>query len=196
MRTAAVLTGVEPLLIRHYSGGLQMKLNSLQDLFLDQLKDIYSAEKQITQSMPKMAKAAQHPEVRQAFEKHAEESKQQLERLNQVFEKMGATPGRKKCLGMEGLIKEAEEFMAENPGPAVIDAGLIANAQRFEHYEIAAYGTVRTFAETLGNREVLSMLQQTLDEERRADQLLTKIAVGGVNKEAQERKATQSVRSK
>ena len=137
-----------------------MKLNTLQDLFVDQLKDIYSAEKQIIQALPKMAKAAQRPEVRQAFEEHLEVSKQQLERLNEVFEKMGTTPGRKKCMGMEGLIKETEEFMGEHPSPDVMDAGLIANAQRVEHYEIAAYGTVRTFANMMGHNDMASMFQQ------------------------------------
>ncbi len=162
-----------------------MKLNTLQDLFVDQLKDIYSAEKQIIQALPKMAKAAQRPEVRQAFEEHLEVSKQQLERLNQVFDKMGTTPGRKKCMGMEGLIKEAEEFMGENPAPDVVDAGLIANAQRVEHYEIAAYGTVRTFAQMMGHNDVVSLLQQTLDEEGQTDQKLTKLAESGSNQQAE-----------
>jgi ferritin-like metal-binding protein YciE len=162
-----------------------VKLNTLQDLFVDQLKDIYSAEKQIIQALPKMAKAAQRPEVRQAFEEHLELTKQQLERLNQVFGKMGSTPGRKKCMGMEGLIKEAEEFMGENPAPEVMDAGLIANAQRVEHYEIAAYGTVRTFARMLGDNDAMSLLQQTLDEEGQTDQKLTKLAESGVNQGAE-----------
>ncbi len=162
-----------------------MKLNTLQDLFVDQLKDIYSAEKQIIRALPKMAKAAQRPELRQAFEEHLETSKQQLERLDQIFGKMGTSPGRKKCAGMEGVIKEAEEFMGEDPAPDVMDAGLIANAQRVEHYEIAAYGTVRTFARMMGHNDMVSLLQQTLDEEGQTDQKLTKLAESGANRQAE-----------
>ena len=162
-----------------------MKLNTLEDLFVDQLKDIYSAERQIIQALPKMAKAAQRTEVRQAFEDHLQLSKQQLERLNQVFEKLGSNPGRKKCMGMEGLLREAEEFLSEKPGDAVVDAGLIANAQRVEHYEIAAYGTVRTFAQMMGHSDMVRLLQQTLDEEGQTDQKLSKLAETGVNQEAQ-----------
>jgi ferritin-like metal-binding protein YciE len=162
-----------------------MKVNTLHDLFMDQLKDLYSAEKQIIQALPKMAKAAQRPELRQAFEEHLQVTKQQLQRLDQVFEKMGTTPGRKKCMGMEGLIKETEEFLGENVAPDVMDAGLIANAQRVEHYEIAAYGTVRTFARMMGHTDAESLLQQTLDEEGQTDQKLTQLAESGVNQEGQ-----------
>lgn len=163
-----------------------MKITNLHDLFMDQLKDIYSAEKQMINALPKMAKAAQSPEVRQAFEDHLQMSKQQLERLNQVFEQMGTNPGRKKCMGMEGLLKEAEEFMGEQVAPEVMDAGLIANAQRVEHYEIAAYGTVRAFAEMMGHKEAVGLLQQTLDEEGQTDQKLSQLAEQSVNFKAEQ----------
>lgn len=153
-----------------------MKLGSLHDLFIDQLKDIYSAEKQITQALPKMAKAAQSDEVRMAFQDHLEMTKNQVQRLEQVFERMGTTPGRKKCLGMQGLIQEAEEFLGENVAPEVMDAGLIANAQRVEHYEIAAYGTVKAYAQMMGHQEAARLLQQTLDEEGQTDKKLTQLA--------------------
>jgi ferritin-like metal-binding protein YciE len=162
-----------------------MKVTSLHDLFIDQLKDIYSAEKQIVQALPKMAKAAQSPDVKQAFQEHLEMTKNQVERLNTIFERMGSSAGRKKCMGMEGLVKETEEFMGEQVAHDVIDAGLIANAQRIEHYEIAAYGTVRTYAEMMGHREAAQLLQQTLDEEGETDKKLSMLAERGINAEAQ-----------
>ena len=171
-----------------------MKLNTLEDLFFDQLKDLYSAEKQIIQALPKMAKAAQRAELRQAFENHLEVSKQQLERLDRVFQQTGTNPGRKKCMGMEGLLKEADEFLADNPGSDVIDAGLIANAQRVEHYEIAAYGTVRTFAQMMGNKEAVNLLQQTLNEEGRTDHVLSQLAESGTNQQAEQGRTNQSSR--
>jgi ferritin-like metal-binding protein YciE len=164
-----------------------MKINNLNDLFMDQLKDIYSAEKQIIQALPKMAKAAQSDDVRQAFQEHLDVSKQQLERLNQVFEQLGTNPGRKKCMGMEGLLKEADEFMSEQVASDVMDAGLIANAQRVEHYEIAAYGTVRTFAQMMGHNQAASLLQQTLDEEGQTDQKLSKLAERQANISAEQK---------
>lgn len=163
-----------------------MKLNNLQDLYVDQLKDIYSAERQLEKALPKMAKAAQAPDVRQAFEQHLEQTKRQLDRLQQVFDKVGANPGRKKCVGMEGLIKETEEFLSQSVSPAVMDAGLIANAQRAEHYEIAAYGTVRTFANMMGQKEAATLLQQTLDEEAQTDKMLTSLAERYANPRAEQ----------
>lgn len=153
-----------------------MKLTSLHDLFIDHLKDIYSAEKQVITALPKMAKAAQSEEVRQAFQNHLDMTKTQVERLERVFERMGTTPGRKKCLGMQGLIQETEEFLGENVAPEVMDAGLIANAQKVEHYEIAAYGTVRSYAQMMGHQEAATLLQQTLDEEGQTDKMLTQLA--------------------
>lgn len=164
-----------------------MKVNTLHDLFIDNLKDIYSAERQIMQALPKMAKAAKSEEVRVAFEEHLQMTKQQVERLTQVFEQMKASPGRKKCLGMEGLIKETEEFLGMNVSPDVVDAGLIANAQRVEHYEIAAYGTVRTFAEMMGHKQAAQLLQQTLDEEGQTDKRLTQLAERAANVRAEKK---------
>jgi ferritin-like metal-binding protein YciE len=163
-----------------------MKINDLHELYIDQLKDLYSAEKQIIQALPKMMKAAQSTDLRQAFEDHLAVTKQQLERLDRVFEKMGATPGRKKCVGMEGVLKEADEFLGQSVSPDVMDAGLIANAQRVEHYEIAAYGTVRTFANMMGDNEAAQMLQQTLNEEGETDKKLTQIAERNANPEARQ----------
>jgi ferritin-like metal-binding protein YciE len=154
---------------------------TLQDLLVKELSDIYSAEKQILQALPKMVKAANAPELRQAFEHHLEETKGQVDRLDRVFAEMGEKPKRVKCKGMEGLIEEGEEVIKEKGTPAVLDAGLIAAAQRVEHYEIAAYGTVRTLAETLGNDEVAGLLQKTLDEEGNADKKLSNIAETTVN---------------
>ena len=162
-----------------------MKISNLHELYVDQLKDIYSAEKQIIQALPKMAKAAQSSDLRQAFEDHLQVTQQQVSRLEQVFEKLGATPGRKKCLGMEGLLKEADEFLTENVSSDVMDAGLIANAQRVEHYEMAAYGTVRTFAEMMGDKEAEHLLQQTLDEEGQTDKKLTQLAEHHANPKAE-----------
>jgi ferritin-like metal-binding protein YciE len=167
-----------------------MKVSSLHDLFIDQLKDIYNAEKQIVQALPKMTKAAQAPEVKQAFQDHLEMTKNHVQRLDTIFERMGTSPGRRHCMGMEGLIKEAEEFMGMTTAAEVVDAGLIANAQRIEHYEIAAYGTVRTYAKTLGHAETAQILQQSLDEEGQTDKTLTSLAEAGINAEAQSPKAT------
>lgn len=157
------------------------KTKTLHDLFLDQLKDMDSAERQLVAALPKMAKSANHPELKQAFEQHLDVTKSQLERLGQVFEMMGATKGRKKCKGMEGLLMEGEELMMEDMAPSVKDAGLIAAAQKVEHYEIASYGTLRTYAQIMGHQEAGRVLQQILDEEGRTDKLLTQIAESKVN---------------
>lgn len=160
------------------------KTKTLHDLFIDQLKDMHSAERQLASALPKMAKAASHPELKQAFERHLDVTKSQIERLGQVFEMVGASQGRKKCKGMEGLLAEGEEIMMEDMAPSVKDAGLIAAAQKVEHYEIASYGTLRTYADMMGHREAGQVLQQILDEEGRTDKLLTQIAEKGVNIEA------------
>ncbi len=162
------------------------KLSSLKDLFLDELKDVYSAEKQILVALPKMAKATQNTQLQQAFQEHVQQTQTQKERLDKIFALLGATSGRKKCVGMEGIINEGQEFLDSKPTPDVLDAGLIASAQKVEHYEIAAYGTLRTFARMLGNQEAAGLLQQTLDEEGETDKRLTMLAErGGVNREAQ-----------
>jgi ferritin-like metal-binding protein YciE len=161
-----------------------MEVDTLRDLFVKELSDIYSAEKQIVQALPKMAKAASFPELRRAFENHLEQTKGHLERLDKVFTIFGEKPKRVKCKGMEGLIEEGAEIIKEKGEPAAKDAGLIAAAQRVEHYEMAAYGTVRTYAETLGEDEAAQLLQTTLEEEGKTDEKLTDIAVSAVNPSA------------
>ena len=153
-----------------------MKLESLQDLLLHELKDLYSAETQIVKALPKMAKAASSEELRTAFEEHLEETKKQVERLEQIFERLGTSARGKKCKGMEGLLEEGKEIIEEDGEDMVKDAALISAAQHVEHYEIAGYGCVRTWANLLGENEVASLLEQTLEEEKGADQTLTQIA--------------------
>jgi ferritin-like metal-binding protein YciE len=162
-----------------------MELESLRELFVDELRDVYNAEKQITEALPKMAGSASG-ELKQAFQNHLEETKGQIGRLEQVFEAIGEKPtfGNKVCKGMKGLITEGEEMLEEEGDRSTIEAGMIASAQKVEHYEIAAYGTLRTYAETLGESEIASLLQQNLDEEKKTDELLTQLAVQSVNVEA------------
>lgn len=161
-----------------------MKVDTVEKLFMNELKDIYSAEKQITRALPKMAKAATSEELRVAFRTHLEETKGQIERLDRVFKILGKPAGSKTCKGMKGLIEEGSEVMEEAEEGEVRDAGLISAAQRVEHYEMAAYGTVRAMAEIMGQKEIAQLLQETLDEEGKTDKLLTKIAMR-VNKMAQ-----------
>jgi ferritin-like metal-binding protein YciE len=161
-----------------------MKLASLHDLFVNELKDLYSAETQLTKALPKMAKAASSPDLREAFEEHLKETEHQVERLEQVFEEIEASPKGKKCKAMEGLIEEGKEIIDEDAEEAVKDAGLIAAAQKVEHYEIAGYGTVRTYAELLGFSNAAKLLQETLDEEGAADKKLTELAEN-INVEAE-----------
>lgn len=161
-----------------------MALKSLEDLFIHELRDIYSAENQLTKALPKMAKAASTEELRNAFEMHLEETQNHVARLDQIFETLAVSSRGPKCKGMEGLIEEGSEMMKEKAEPMVSDAGLITAAQRVEHYEIAAYGGARTFAQMLGMSDVAQMLQQTLDEEKRTDEKLTTIAEGWINESA------------
>jgi ferritin-like metal-binding protein YciE len=163
-----------------------MEINDLQDLFVEDLRDLYSAENQLLKALPKMAKAANSPELKQAFQMHIEETKGQVQRLQQIFDQLGEKPTGKKCAAMEGLIEEGKELMSEDIADDVLDAGLIGAAQKVEHYEIAGYGTVRTYAKLLGNREAAQLLQQTLDEEGATDKKLTKLAVTHINLEAQD----------
>lgn len=163
-----------------------MDMNTLQDLYVEELRDLLSAEGQIIKALPKMAKKASSPELQKAFQTHLAESRQHVERLNQIFENLGMKPRAKKCKGMQGLIEEGEEVMKEAETDEVRDAGLIASAQRVEHYEIAAYGTVRTYAEMLGDKKAAKLLQQTLDEEGNTDKKLTDLAVNGINAEAKD----------
>ena len=157
-----------------------MSLDNLKDLLTEQLQDIYYAEKQLVKALPKMAKAANTPELVTAFTDHLEQTKEHVARLERAFEAMGVTAKAKKCPAIEGLIEEASEMIEEEGEPSVLDAGLIASAQRVEHYEIAAYGNARAFAEALGNHDVVAILDETLGEEHAADELLGSIALDTV----------------
>ena len=163
-----------------------MKENALKELYIDELRDIYSAENQLTKALPKMAKAATSDELQAGFEEHLEQTKGHVQRLEQIFSQLGEKPTGKKCKGMEGLVEEGKEMIEEEDleGEAR-DAGLISAAQRVEHYEIAAYGCVRTYANLLGETEAEDLLQQTLQEEKDTDQKLTKLAET-INVEANE----------
>jgi ferritin-like metal-binding protein YciE len=163
-----------------------MQLDSLHALYLEGLRDLYSAENQLLKALPKMQKAATSPEVKEAFATHLMQTEQQVGRLERIFEELGESPKGKHCKGMEGLIEEGEELMKEDGDPDVLDAGLIAAAQHVEHYEMAGYGTVRTYAELLGLDDQADLLQQTLNEEEETDQILTEIALTSVNIEALE----------
>ena len=161
-----------------------MELESLRELYIDELKDLYSAEKQLVKALPKMAKNATNEQLRQAFEDHLAETEGHVERLEQIFETLESSPRGKKCVGMEGLIEEAKELLEEDAQEDVLDAGLISKAQHVEHYEIAGYGTVRTYAMMLGENEHARLLEQTLQEEKKADALLTELAESSINIEA------------
>ena len=161
-----------------------MSLDSLDKLFLEELKDVYNAEKQILRALPKMAKTADSPELQQAFTKHLKETEGQVQRLERIFQELGQAARGKKCKGMEGLLEEGKEVLEEDGEPAVIDAALIASAQRVEHYEIAAYGCLRTYAQLLGYSQAEQLLQQTLEEEEAADQKLTELGESGINEAA------------
>jgi len=163
-----------------------MEMQDLEDLFVDQLRDLYNAEKQLVKALPKMAKKASDEELKQAFSTHLEETKGRVERLEQIFDQLGKRASGKTCKAMKGLVEEGQEAMEEDAEPEVLDAALIAAAQRVEHYEIAGYGTVRAYAKLLGNSEAAKLLQQTLDEEGETDKKLTKLAESTINVEAQQ----------
>jgi ferritin-like metal-binding protein YciE len=160
------------------------KMSTLEDLFVDLLKDLYSAEKQLVKALPKMAKAAQASDLQEAFQSHLRQTEGQVERLDQIFSDLEGSPRGKKCVGMEGLVEEGNEIMQANADPDVMDAGLIAAAQKVEHYEIASYGTARAWAQQLGYDRAARLLQETLDEEGEANKKLTAIAESHVNMEA------------
>lgn len=162
-----------------------MKIENLRDMLVDELKDLYNAENQLVKVLPKMAKAASAKDLRAAFEAHLDETKGHVERLEEVCTKLDVSPKGKKCKAMEGLIAEGSDWMQEDAEPDVMDAGLIAAAQRVEHYEIAGYGCVRTYAQLLGESQVAKLLQKTLDEEGATDKKLTQIAEK-INVEAME----------
>jgi ferritin-like metal-binding protein YciE len=160
------------------------KLKNLEDLFEHSLKDLYSAEKQALEAMPKMAQKANDPKLKQAFETHLKETEQQKNRLEQIFEMMQLPNSRMKCKAMEGLIEESQELIDENATPEVKDAGLIAAAQKMEHYEISGYGTAAHFAQRLGKNDVFKLLEQTLNEEQKTDTLLNDLAKNYINQKA------------
>jgi ferritin-like metal-binding protein YciE len=153
-----------------------MTAEELKELYVDELKDIYSGETQLVKALPKLAKAASNEDLKAGFEEHLEQTKGHVERLEQIFEQLGESPKGKKCVGMEGLVKEGAEAIDEDYEDDVKDAALIGAAQRVEHYEIAAYGTVRTLAQLLGESEHVSLLEETLEEEKATDEKLTEIA--------------------
>jgi len=153
-----------------------MEHQALKELYVDELKDIYNAENQLVKALPKMAKAANSEELRTGFEEHLEQTRGHVQRLEQIFKELGEKPSGKKCKGMEGLVAEGQEMMGEDFEDDVMDAALISAAQRVEHYEIAAYGTVRTYAELLGEDSAVQLLEQTLEEEKETDQKLTDMA--------------------
>jgi ferritin-like metal-binding protein YciE len=165
-----------------------MSVKTINELLLDELKDLYSAEKQITKALPKMAKAASSQDLKSAFESHLEETQGHVERLDKIFENLGKSPRGKTCHGMQGLLEEGSEMISESEKGPVRDAGLISAAQRVEHYEMAGYGSVREFASILGQNEIASLLEETLGEEKAADEKLTGIAKK-VNPQAAKSKA-------
>ena len=162
-----------------------MELESLHELYIDELKDLYDAEKQLTKALPKMAKAASDRDLVKAFTKHEKQTRGHVERLERIFNDLGKSPRGKKCVGMAGLIEEGEELIKEKPDPDVLDAGLISKAQHVEHYEIAGYGTVKAWAEKMGHEEHVRLLEQTLEEEKEADESLTELAEQSINVEAE-----------
>ena len=167
-----------------------MAENSLQELLIDELRDLYDAENQIVKALPKMASKASSEELRSAFEEHLEQTEEQVDRLKRIFKQMEEKPEGKKCKGMQGLLDEGSEAMGEFKG-GTLDAAMIGAAQRVEHYEIAAYGTARALAEVLGKQEIVSLLEETLEEEKETDEKLTEIAET-VNSEAAERTSGES----
>jgi ferritin-like metal-binding protein YciE len=161
-----------------------MSLDTMHDLMIEELKDLYSAETQLVKALPKMAKGATTPNLRTAFENHLAETREQVSRLDQIFELLGTSPKGKKCKGMEGLLEEGSEMVDEAGDDTVRDAGIIAAAQRVEHYEIAAYGSTLAFATLMGHSEIAELLEMTLNEEKAADELLSSIAESEVNSAA------------
>jgi ferritin-like metal-binding protein YciE len=168
-----------------------MEIDSLRKLYVEELKDLYSAEKQILQSLPRMAKKATNPQLRAGFEEHVRQTEEQVKRLDRIFEGLGKSPRGKKCKGMEGVLEEGKEVMQEDMDNETRDAALIAAAQRVEHYEMAGYGTARTYAQLLGENEAAKLLQQTLDEEGATDKKLTQLAEA-INVEAMEEEEVEA----
>jgi len=163
-----------------------MEMESLKELYVEELKDLWSAETQLTKALPKMMKAASNPKLKKAFNTHLKQTERHVKRLERIFKELDESPRGKKCVGMEGLIKEGQELIKEKPEADVLDAGLIAAAQHVEHYEIAGYGCVRTWARQMGEERQAELLQETLDEEEQTDRLLTELAESEINVEAEE----------
>lgn len=161
-----------------------MKLDNLRKLYINELRDLYSAENQLLKALPKMAKGSSSDELKQVFKDHLQETEGHVERLEEIFEKLDESPKGMTCHAMKGLVEEGSEILAEEGEESVLDAGIIAAAQKVEHYEIASYGTVRTFAQLLGEKEAAKLLQDTLDEEGAADEKLNELAEDIVNPEA------------
>jgi ferritin-like metal-binding protein YciE len=161
-----------------------MKLDTLQKLYTDELRDLYNAENQLLKALPKMAKAASSEDLKEAFEKHLEQTKGHVERLEQVFEELDEKPKGKTCRAMKGLIEEGSEILEQDGEESVRDAGIIVAAQKVEHYEISGYGSARTFAHLLGQNKAADLLQTTLDEESETNEILNKLAESVVNPEA------------
>jgi ferritin-like metal-binding protein YciE len=162
-----------------------VELDTLRDLYVNELKDLYSAEKQLVKALPKMIKATKHSELKAAFKTHLQQTVEHVKRLEEVCKELGASPKGKRCVGMAGLIQEGSDLIDEEPDDDVLDAGLISAAQHVEHYEMAGYGTVRTYARQLGYQAQADLLQKTLDEEGETDHLLTDLAEARINLEAE-----------
>lgn len=161
-----------------------MKLETLQELYVEELRDLYSAENQILKVLPKMAEKATFDDLRAGFEEHLGQTKEHVARLEQIFDELGEKPTGSACEGMEGLLKEGAKMMKEDAEPEVLDAAMISAAQRVEHYEMAGYGSVRTYAQILGFEKAAQLLQKTLEEEKATDKKLTELAVGHINVDA------------
>ena len=161
-----------------------MSLDSLETLFIEELRDIYNGEKQIVRALPKMAKAAESPELQQAFTKHLKETEAQVQRLERIFQDLGQAVRGKQCKGLQGILEEGKETLEKDNDASVLDAALIASAQKVEHYEIATYGCLRTYAQLLGHTQAVKLLEQTLSEEEAADKKLTELGESGINQAA------------
>lgn len=172
-----------------------MAMETMQDLLMDEVKDLYSAEKQIVQALPRMIKAAQTPDLAAALNEHLRVTQKQVQRLEQIAQQLGKGPNGKRCMGMEGLIEEGKEVLKEGSESELLDAAIIGAAQKVEHYEIAAYGTARAHAEHLGNQRVIALLEQTLEEEKQADENLTQLAESFINQMAANEGAMEMQRS-
>ena len=173
-----------------------MALGSLHELYVTELRDLYNAEKQLLKALPKMARAASDPTLAAAFEEHLGVTETQVDRLDRIFKQLGERPTGKKCVAMEGLIEEGKELLEKDAEPAVLDAALIAAAQKVEHYEIAGYGCVRTYARLLGYEDAAELLQETLDEEGETDKKLTELAESVINVEAEEEGEAEPARGR